>query len=178
MDRSNLIKRMSMLVAIAAVLFLVGIFFLKYLKSEIFLWMSTYGYGALFIIVLLVDMLPQPIGPEIAFINGRILELNVWAVMVLALVASTGASFLDYFIGKAFSPQENYQGKRWKKYSGYYHKYGVYALLVSAMGPVPYVPFCWLSGSFNLPLRKFLLFAIVPRAIRILGVAMLFAFLF
>jgi len=167
------IKAITVITTITIITFVIGLLLLSKFQTEIFKIISNWGYIGVFIVVFIVDMLPHPIGPEVAFIQGNILELKLITVTVVALCASIGASFVDYFIGKFFY---SFVVKKEKtdRYTLFYHKHGHYALILAALTPVPYVPFCWLSGSFGYRLDRFIYFAIIPRMIRILFVALLF----
>lgn len=161
----------------AIIIFLVILFFLNRIKSEIFGLISIYGYFAIFIVAFLVDILVQPLGPEVPLIAASTLRLNIIIAAFLIIIASTLASFFNYRVGKIFHSTAS-TGKKAKKYLKLYKKYGKYALLISAIGPVPYVPFCWFSGSFKLPIKKFIYWGILPRTLRIITVAyILFLFL-
>jgi membrane protein YqaA with SNARE-associated domain len=80
-------------------------------------------------------------------------------------------------VGKLFYPIIC-KDEKGKGYLKSYHKYGRYGLLVSALGPIPYVPFCWFSGTFGLSIKNFLLFGIIPRILRILFVSYILVLFF
>ena len=53
------------------------------------------------------------------------------------------------------------------KYKSLFKKYGKWAVFLAAIGPIPWVPFCWLAGSFKMKFKKFAFYGLIPRAIRI-----------
>jgi len=150
-------------------IFLIFLIFLNQLKSEIFNLISVYGYIAIFLVAFIVDILAQPLGPEVPLIAANTLELNLVLAAGLTIIGSTIASFLNYKIGKKFYPYV-YKEKKCKKYLKLYRKYGQYGLLISALGPIPYVPFGWFSGAFGLPITKYIYFGIIPRILRVISV--------
>lgn len=177
MKKYNLLYIIGLLGLFIIGLFLIVLIFLKRIESEIFGLMSIYGYFAILIVAFIVDIIAQPMGPEVPLIAARIIGLSMILAALLTLVGSTLASFFSYKIGKMF-----YSGvckeKKCTKYLKLYQKYGKYGLLISALGPVPYVPFCWFSGAFGLSIRNFLLFGIFPRIIRIIFVSIMLALFF
>jgi len=157
--------------------FLLGIFFLNQIKTEISFYVANYGYFAVFIITLIVEILAQPIGPEIPLVTGRIFGLNIIYVSLLTSIGSILASLLNYKIGGLL--YENVcEDRACRKYLKLHQRYGRYGLLIAALGPVPYVPFCWFSGAFGLGMRKFLYFGVIPRIFRIIIVAFAIALFF
>ena len=64
---------------------------------------------------------------------------------------------------------------KYKKIKNRYLKYS-FIVPIAALTPVPYVPICWISGIFKMNKFKFLIYAMIPRTIR-LGLIALFAFI-
>lgn len=152
------------------IVFLGALLFLNQIKSEIFELAALYGYPAIFIITMIVETMAQPIGPEISIIAGKIIQLNMLYVSLIVVISSSIASLINYRVGKLFYPKLC-ADKSCKKYFDSYKRYGKYGLLISALGPVPYVPFCWFSGAFGLRMWKFFYFGILPRILRIIFVS-------
>ncbi len=158
-------------------LLFVGVFFmflmsLRKIESQIFSLISVYGYIAILVIAFIVDVLIQPIGPELPLIVARTIGLGMVIATLATIVGSMLASFFSYKAGKTFHSEFS-KNKKYIRYSNLYKKHGKYALLIAAIGPIPYVPFCWFSGTFDLPIRKFVYFGIIPRIIRIMFVSLL-----
>ena len=63
------------------------------------------------------------------------------------------------------------------KYRSLFKKYGKWGVFLAAIGPIPWVPFCWLAGSFKMKFRKFAIYGLIPRTIRILVVVFLVEYL-
>ena len=158
-------------------IFFLALIFFNQIKSEMLELISVYGYPAIFFITFLTETLVQPIGPEVSLITGRILSLDAVSVAVVVIISSTVASLVNYRIGHLFYPKIS-KDKTFKKYSAFYKKYGKYGLLISSLGPVPYVPFCWFSGAFELKIKRFFYFGIFPRILRIMFVSYIVFLLF
>lgn len=147
--------------------FLLILIFLNQIKSGILSMIGAYGYYAVLLVTLMVEFLAQPIGPEAALLAGRILGLNAIFTALITIVGSTMASFINLKIGRILH-DKFFSEKKYDKYIKWYKKHGKYGLLVAALGPVPYVPFCWLSGGFNMTTKKFIYFGLLPRIARII----------
>lgn len=176
-------KKLNLLYIIALYsLFIIGIFLIvliysKRIKSGIFSLISIYGYIGILIIAFIVDILFQPIGPEIPLIAARTIALNMIIVIFLTIIGSMLASFFNYKIGKILYPKVC-GDKRYTKYIKLYQKHGKFSLLVAALGPIPYTPFCWFSGALGLSIKNFLYFGIFPRTLRIIFVSYLISLIF
>ncbi len=156
--------------------FLLVLIFLNQIKSEIMLMISAYGYYAVFMVTLLVDFLAQPLGPEAALLAGKILELNPLLTILATITGSTIASLINLRIGRVLH-EKVYSDKKYAKYVAWFREHGKYGLLIAAIGPVPYVVFCWLSGAFNMTTKDFFYFGLFPRMGRIIVVtAILWSF--
>ena len=158
-----------------AAIFVVAVFglaviFLNQIKSEIMHLIGIYGYVAIFFITLIVESLAQPIGPEIPLLSGKLLGLNMFYAAIITIMGSTLASFVNFKIGQIFEQRVN-KSEKYAKFVKWYKEHGKYGLLIAALGPVPYVPFCWFSGAFGLSIKRFLSFGLFPRIIRIIFVA-------
>jgi membrane protein YqaA with SNARE-associated domain len=64
-------------------IFVVALIFLQRIKSEVFSLISVYGYLAIFIIAFLVDILVQPLGPEVPLITAKTLKLGITPTLFL-----------------------------------------------------------------------------------------------
>ncbi len=170
MRKFNLTRIITFISFFVVLIFFLALIFLNQIKSEIFDLISIYGYPAILVIAFLVETLAQPIGPEIPLITGGILKLQMIYVALIVILGSIIASLINYKIGQLFYSKVC-KGEVRKKHTLFYKKYGKYGLLIAALGPVPYVPFCWLSGAFGLKIKKYFYFGIFPRILRIIVVS-------
>lgn len=128
-------------------LLMISIFFLSETFSsliplEIFLiWASLDGLNVYIKYVVLFTVL-SCIGGIIAYVLGILAQSSV-----LLRRISENASF--------------------KKYSVLYQKWGGVMIIIAAMTPVPYSIICFLSGTFNFPRNKFLLYS-TTRILRVI----------
>jgi membrane protein YqaA with SNARE-associated domain len=177
MKKPSTIRIVGLAIFLAILLFIAASLFLDEIKSDIFMLISVYGYLAMFLIVGAVELLPQPLGPEVAFLASNVLKLNVYTTLMVAITASMISSHIDFYIGKQFYSKVC-RSKNCEKYLKLYKKYGRFALLISALGPLPYVLFCWISGAFGMTYKRFFFYALIPRIIRITVLAVIISSLF
>lgn len=135
-----------------------------------------YGLLAVFIIAFLSDMLMQPIGPDVPLVLGILAGMGLIEVTAAAILASSLATILGYYLGLKLGAEgfkKFYGEKRYRKLIKRYNKYNL-IVPIAALTPVPYVPVCWLSGIFKMNLKRFLSFALISRAIRLIIVGVVF----
>ena len=177
MKKLNPLKIIRFAAVFVVVIFLLAAIFLNQIKSEIMHLIGIYGYVAIFFITLIVESLAQPIGPEIPLVSGKILGLNMAYTAIITIIGSVLASFINFKIGKIFQERVS-KSEKYIKFIEWYKRHGKYGLLVAALGPVPYVPFCWFSGAFGLSIKKFLFFGLFPRILRIVFISYILNLIF
>lgn len=129
-----------------------------------------YGLIAIFFFCGAAEMLEQPIGPEVIASIGVLFGLDIFIVFIVAVLGSLVGSFASYQIGKNFlrdSISNSCSVGKYGKYCKFFSKWGNLSLLVASLTPIPYVFFLWLAGAFNMKLKNFLVFGVLPRALRI-----------
>jgi membrane protein YqaA with SNARE-associated domain len=164
------------------VLVIALIFIIKFSEfKEIFEgYVSTYGFLGIIALSFLLEFFWQPFGPEGPIVFGILFGLNPFLVFSFTVIGSYLASFLNYFIGKKYLSRElisSMIGKKSIKYEKYFNKYGKWAIFLAAIGPIPWIPFCWLAGSFKMKFKRFFFWGLFPRLFRILIVVLLISYL-
>ncbi len=163
-------------IIIVIFIFIFGVFYLRSLEIKIEEFVGHYGYPLVLLFSFLSEATIQPIGPDLVIITGVISGLNHFLVFFIASLGSILASFLDFWLGKRYGKigfTRLFGKKKFEKYGKPYKKYGKYGLLISSLTPVPYVLFCWVSGIFNMKIRQFIYFGVIPRILRFLVVALI-----
>jgi len=177
MDYKRIMKIFSIAITtIVVLIFLFVAISFSTFKTEILSAVKTYGYGAIFLVSLLLDILFQPFAPDVPLIGGILSGLNIYIVLLCVLAGSYTASILGYLIGNLYGEvgiKKVYGETRYNKWKKQYAKYGKRILLLAALTPVPYTPFCWISGIFKLKKTYFIIYAILARTIRFISVAYL-----
>lgn len=169
----KLIKFFKMMGLVSIILFSLGLIFFNQLESIALDFIQSYGVVAIIIVVFFAESTPQPIGPEIAFVAGKLAGIGNTGVLVVTLIASAAATLVSYYIGFMFY-EDVCHNPKCKAYSLKFKKYGKYFLIGSAILPIPYVPVCWTAGASGYDLKKYFYHTIVPRLLRITVVAFFF----
>ena len=140
----------------------------------------TYGVAGVFIASFILDLLMQPIGPDIPLMGGILGGMWPITAFTAAIAGSVLASLSGYWLGRRYGEygiKKIYGQKKYIRWKRFFRRWGRWSLLIAALTPVPYVPLCWTSGIFRLGIWRFFVYAIIPRALRFIAV-MLFAYRF
>ena len=157
------------LVIIMIIVFTIVIINYKHFEDEATFFAQTYGVIGIFVVAFAADMVMQPIGPDVPLIGGILGGINPYYAFLAAVSGSIVASLTGYILGNfygEFGIKMLYSEKKYEKWKKLYAKWGRLSLAVAAISPVPYVPFCWISGIFKLSLLNFIIFAFIPRITR------------
>ena len=122
---------------------------------------------------------PVPIDPLLIPMGVLQPNLAIFFAIVASVFSVLGA-LVGYWIGKKFgSPALKMFVSQSKidKSELMFKKYGMWAILVAAITPIPYKVFTILGGALNLPLKTFIWASIVGRGIRFLSLGV-FIFIF
>lgn len=120
---------------------------------------------------------PVPPDPLLIAIGIRQPEAAI-LLAVLTTVASVAGGVIGRWLGVRFgrpllrrlAPQDKIDAAE-----RMYRKYGAWALIASAITPIPFKVFTVLSGVMDMDMRRFLLAAFVGRGVRFLAVGTLIA---
>ncbi len=177
MDYKKIMKFTGITIALLITLiFLFVLIFFSTFKTEILSIVRTYGYGAIFIVSFLLDLLFQPFAPDVPLIGGILSGLNIYIVLLCVIAGSWIASALGYLFGDVYGEvgiKKVYGEKKYNRWKNKYSKYGRRILLAAALTPIPYTPFCWISGIFKLSISEFIIYALLARTLRFIGGAYL-----
>jgi len=146
------------------------------LKNMIQIYVLKYGLVGIILLTFILEMLWQPIGPEVPITFGILFGLNAVNVFIFTLAGSYLASLANYYLGKRYLSRKillSLETEDRSKYRDLFKKYGKWAVFLAAIGPVPWVPFCWLAGSFKMKFKRFFIWGLFPRTLRILAVILL-----
>jgi len=168
--QKKIAKRIGIIIiATFLIVFTLVIVYYPMLEGQVAFLAQKYGPLGIFVTSLIADMFMQPIGPDIPLIGGIIGGINKYFSLLAATMGSIIASLIGYTLGYFYGEygfKKIYGEKRFKKWEQTYSKWGPIGVSIAAISPVPYVPFCWISGIFRLQLWKFIIFAFIPRIAR------------
>jgi membrane protein YqaA with SNARE-associated domain len=119
------------------------------------------------------DLLVQPVGPDVPLVIGILSGLDMWAVLIMVLVGSYLALLLSYYLGRSIGAAgiERIVGRKSFAKIEKYKMRGKWFMFISALTPVPYIPY--LAGLWNFSLKDNILYVMVPRTIRFVLVLVL-----
>ena len=155
------------------------------LVNEINVWFESFAETDWAILALFVgtflESLISPIPPDPLLIAMGVLQPSLAIYFsLIAVVASVSGAFFGHWIGKKYgrlilkkfvSDEKILIGEK------LFDKYGVWAILLAAITPIPYKVFAILSGVLKLDVKRFLIASIIGRGIRYLVVGFMLYFL-
>jgi membrane protein YqaA with SNARE-associated domain len=153
-------------VVIIALIFLSILFFYSEIKSVATLFVQTYGLTGLFVLVVIMDTIIQPMSPDILVFGSTFGGANLlWASLVGGF-ASVLAGIIGYLIGRYIGEEgfvKWFNKEHLDKGKEFFSKYGVWAIVFGALSPLPYSAFCWSAGVYRMRFIPFLLSSILTR---------------
>jgi len=135
------------------------------LKEILEAFVESYGYVGIFLIAFTESIL-QPVPPDPFVAGAAAFGLNPLLSALVATFGSASGGVVAYFLGKFFGEPiaKKLLGKeKFLKAEAFYHRYGVWAVIIAGLTPIPFKVFCWLSGILELELVRFTLASIIGR---------------
>ncbi|MFQ6091375.1 MAG: YqaA family protein [bacterium] len=113
----------------------------------------------------------QPIGPDLFILGEGGLGLNASLAALVALVGTVLGAMAAYWLGRhlGFAVLTRLFGvkeRRLRKGERLYNRYGLWAVAIAAVSPIPLREICWLAGVFRMSFRAYLcalMLGLVPR---------------
>lgn len=130
------------------------------------------GYIGILLFSFLLEISFQLIGPDIFLATGVIIKMDMLYLMLSIIIGSILAGLIAYHLGIVYGISVlklTLKEKNVTKSIELFEKYGKVGLTILALTPLPYYPI--LGGIFKLPLIDFVTYALLPRAIRYMGLA-------
>lgn len=126
------------------------------------------------------ESIASPIPPDPILIPMAILRPNMAIIYSLvAALASVLGAIVGHWLGARFGRPllaRFVSSYRITKAEALFQKYGVWAVLVAAVTPIPYKVFAILSGVLHLDLKPFIIASLVGRCLRFLLLGVLLYF--
>lgn len=133
----------------------------------------SYGYAGIFFISF-TESIIQPVPPDPFIAGGSAFGLDPVTAALVATVASVLGGFTAHTLGSVLGERvvkriigESY----FLKGEALFARYGVWAVVIGAVTPVPFKAVCWLAGIFEMPRVPFLIASFLGRFPRFLMVA-------
>jgi len=176
MRKNKKIKSMvfiGILILLILLMTLFVTFNFNYFNELINTYVEGYGYIGILGFSFIADFLEQPIGPEVPASVGVLFGLNIFIVLLFSVIGSWISSSINFYIGKKYLHNKIhgiFEEKKDKTSIKFFRKYGKLGVALAAISPIPWVAFCWLGGAFKMKFRQFVIYGLIPRAIRIFTV--------
>ncbi|MFT4304619.1 MAG: YqaA family protein [Candidatus Woesearchaeota archaeon] len=148
------------------IVFLLGIMYFTVLEQSVNYLVEKYGILGMFFGSFILDLLVQPIGPDLILIFGVFAGINPYIVLISSVLGSYLSLLTAYYIGKKIGGAgiEKIVGKKTYEKIEKSPNYGKWILFFGSISPIPYVPY--LAGMWKLSFKEVLIIVLIPRTIR------------
>ncbi len=143
---------------------------LKHWAEEV---VADYGYLGIFI-VSFTESIIQPVPPDPFITGGTAFGLVPLKAALIATAGSVLGGLVGYFLGRFLGEpvlKKFISEKSYEKGEILFRKYGIWAVILAAVTPIPFKVICWMAGIFEMPVLGFLLAAFIGRLPRFLFMA-------
>ena len=160
--REILLKTAYVTLAIIVFFAVLG-YFLKPQLEYAGTWVvATFGVWGIAIGCLLTDLLTLPIPPDAYLLAGVAAHTDPWVVIGAATGGSVVGGIGSYFIGRYFGTKAFAQrlvAPFKAKGTEYINKFGMGAVILAALTPLPFSILCILSGMMGMSFQRLLIAA-------------------
>lgn len=163
-------------IAIVAVVFFAGAYIREDLTNFATLIIDNFGWTGVFVGILLTDALTFPVPPDTYLLISVATGRDPITMLVVCSIGSIIAGNVAYFLGPylAKTPFFNTRIERFRhKGEKLFQRYGVWAVVIAALTPIPFSIVCWFSAIYKMDRTKFF-FATFARIPRLVGYYYLF----
>ena len=131
---------------------------------------QEHGLPAFFLIITLVNILIVPVSSDILIAAApTIFSESSIIALVLSIVSPIVSAATDMYFGQRYGPivVDKIAGKKAREYGEeIVQKYGVAAIALTTITPLPFSLVCWACGTLKLPIMRGLVVVILTRVPR------------
>jgi membrane protein YqaA with SNARE-associated domain len=166
--RKNLIRLGIAFLIVLGLVVLLRLLLGDHIEAFAEVFVNNFGLPGIFIGTLVLDSLILGISPDFILFVAIAGEMNPLHILFTISIASIIGGNIGYLIGRYLGNLKIVQ-KRIEPYErkGHYlmEKYGLWAVIVAAMTPIPFSTVCWIAGMLEMKYSHFLAGAIwrIPR---------------
>jgi membrane protein YqaA with SNARE-associated domain len=166
--RKNLIRLGIAFLIVLALVVLLRLIFGEYIEAFAEVFVDRFGLIGIFSSTLILDSLILGISPDFVLFVAIAGEMSPLGILFTISIASILGGNIGYFIGRYLGNRKIVQ-KRIEPYErkGHYlmEKYGLWAVIVAAMTPIPFSTICWIAGMLEMKYSHFMAGALwrIPR---------------
>lgn len=162
--------------------------FILHIDKHLADFVNEYGtltYGLLFLIVFVetgLVVMPLLPGDSLLFAAGALaaredINLNVWYIIPLLIVAALMGDNVNYFIGKRFGDTVRTKERllflrkeHLEKTEKFFEKYGTRTVIIARFIPIVRTVAPFVSGAGHMPYRRYLTFCVIGAVLWVAGV--------
>jgi membrane protein YqaA with SNARE-associated domain len=159
------IKHVLLIVLILSI-FALSIIFLNELKHVSRKLFSLYGLAGVAAMVFVMDVVIQPVSPDVVIISSTLGGANMLRAALVGGGGSIAAGIAGYFFGKKIGSKGLkgfFSPKHFENGEALFKKYGLWAVAVGALTPVPFSAVCWSAGIYKMKFPIFLITSVLTR---------------
>jgi len=166
--KKNLIRLGIAFLFVLLLVVLLRFIFGNYIETFAQTMVDSFGLPGIFVGTFVLDSLILGISPDFILFVAIAGEMHPLGVLLTISIASILGGNAGYFIGR-FLGHRKFVQKRIANYErkGHYlmEKYGLWAVIVAAMTPIPFSTVCWIAGMLEMKYTHFLAGAVwrIPR---------------
>jgi len=137
---------------------------------------KLYGLFGLAAFVIVMDTFIQPISPDLIIVGSTLGGANLIFTALIGGGSSILAGIIGYNIGRKIvgkSRKNSFTSKQLVNGEKLFNKYGIWAVAIGALSPVPYSAICWSAGIYGMVFKKFLITSLFTRIPRFFLVAII-----
>lgn len=130
------------------------------------------GYLGIFVFTTLLELSIQFIGPDVLLAAGMLAKLNLFYIIIMLTLGSWLGGLVGYYMGLTSGDllvSIFISKKRFRKGLDVFKKYGNIGMAILALTPLPYFPI--IAGIFKMKFKNFLIYALLARTLRWIGLA-------
>lgn len=167
-QRNIIIKTLVSLVILFLIVALISTTFRDDIELLCKRFIDLFGTWGVFWGFLLPDAFTLPIPPDTFLIAGALGGLNFSTVVISASLGSILGGSLGYWLTRKlirYPRIHRYLEVPLKRPRLFMKRYGLYALALGALTPLPYSMMCWACGALGVSYRPFLIVSLlrIPR---------------
>lgn len=141
-------------------------YFIELAKSAI----NSYGITGIFVVAILESFI-FPVPTAIIITSATALGLDVLTITIIATIGSVIGAVVGYYMGKRGGRPALvwlFDKKKLKKVDNFFDKYGVWAVGIAALTPIPFKIFTISAGVARMRIIPFILICIPTRFLQFL----------
>jgi membrane protein YqaA with SNARE-associated domain len=137
-------------------------------------WLTNHGgYAGVFLSIWAIDTFTLPVSPDLilAFVAHEGSQLSHPVALGVICAASIIAGNMGFYLARrigAWRPLRRKLAKNFEKGRALFQRFGVWAIVVAGLTPLPFSIVCWLAGIYHMPPVR-LFFATFSRIPRFIG---------